>query len=172
MIRPSFGQPALIGGLVMGVLSALPLIAAGNLCCCLWVISGGAVAAYLLQANHPAPIAIADGLLVGLLAGVIGAAVHTVLAIPISLLFGPAERAMLERFIEMAPPEAREIFERVGARDREFGGAFFIVGHLIGFIFWACIGAVFSSIGGVLGAAIFKKSSMPPPGTIDVPPTS
>ena len=27
----------------MGVLSALPLVSAGNLCCCLWVIGGGAV---------------------------------------------------------------------------------------------------------------------------------
>ena len=38
-------QPALYGGLVMGVLSALPLISAGNFCCCMWVISGGLVAA-------------------------------------------------------------------------------------------------------------------------------
>ena len=33
-------QPALFGGLFIGVLSALPLINIGN-CCCLWVIGGG-----------------------------------------------------------------------------------------------------------------------------------
>ena len=33
-------QPALYGGLFIGVLSALPLINIGN-CCCLWVIGGG-----------------------------------------------------------------------------------------------------------------------------------
>ena len=54
----------------MGVLSALPLVAAGNLCCCLWVVSGGVVAAYLLQQNQSAPITPGDGALVGLLAGV------------------------------------------------------------------------------------------------------
>ena len=32
----------------MGVLSALPIVSAGNYCCCLWVISGGLVAAYVL----------------------------------------------------------------------------------------------------------------------------
>jgi hypothetical protein len=37
-------QPALFGGLVMGVLSALPIVSAGNWCCCLWVVSGGLVA--------------------------------------------------------------------------------------------------------------------------------
>ena len=37
----------MFGGLVMGVLSALPLVGPfGNACCCLWVVSGGLVAAY------------------------------------------------------------------------------------------------------------------------------
>ena len=36
----------------MGVLSALPIISAGNACCCLWVVSGGVIAAYLLPAEH------------------------------------------------------------------------------------------------------------------------
>ena len=36
---PKF-QPALYGGLFIGVLSALPIINIGN-CCCLWVTAGG-----------------------------------------------------------------------------------------------------------------------------------
>ena len=60
----------------MGVLSALPLINAGNVCCCLWVVSGGVVAAYVLQQNQTAPITPGDGALVGLLAGLIGAVRH------------------------------------------------------------------------------------------------
>ena len=39
--KPDQLQPALVGGLVMGVLSALPLVNLGNLCCCFWVVSGG-----------------------------------------------------------------------------------------------------------------------------------
>ena len=57
-------QPALYGGLFIGVLSALPIINIGN-CCCLWVIGGGVLATYLMQQNHPYPIAAADGALVG-----------------------------------------------------------------------------------------------------------
>ena len=49
-------QPALLGGVFIGVLSTLPIINIGNLCCCRWVISGGALAAYLLQQNQPEPI--------------------------------------------------------------------------------------------------------------------
>src|SRR6188474_3791135 len=102
----------------MGVLSALPLIGPiGNACCCLWVVSGGLLAAYLLQQNRAAPISPSDGLLVGLFAGLMGAVVHAAISIPLSLLLGPAERAMAERLIEVAPPEMREIFERYAGRE-------------------------------------------------------
>ena len=39
-------QPALWGGVFIGVLSALPIVNFGNCCCCLWVICGGALAAH------------------------------------------------------------------------------------------------------------------------------
>ena len=40
-------RSAALGGLFIGVLSALPIIGAANCCCCLWIVSGGALAAYL-----------------------------------------------------------------------------------------------------------------------------
>ena len=170
MTKPNYGQPALIGGLVMGVLSALPLISAGNVCCCLWVVSGGLVAAYLLQQNQPTPITPADGALVGLLAGLAGAVVQVVVSIPITLLVGPMERAMVQRILDMAgamPPDVRDTFERYG-RDATAGGLF-ILGRILAFVLWLFIGAIFSTLGGLIGAAVFKKNL--PPGTIDVPTT-
>src|SRR5438132_13671198 len=94
---PSKKQPALIGGLVLGVLSALPLVSAGNLCCCLWLVLGGAVAAYVLQQNQSAPITPGDGAVVGLLAGVIGAFVYLIVSIPVAMLLAPFERRVFER---------------------------------------------------------------------------
>ena len=88
-------QPALIGGLVAGVLSALPLINFLNACCCLWVVGGGLVAAYLLQERDPNPIQVGDGALVGLMAGVVGAFVNFVLSIPVTLLLAPIQRAWM-----------------------------------------------------------------------------
>ena len=41
-------QPALLGGVAMGVLSALPVINIAN-CCCAWILFGGGLAAYLMQ---------------------------------------------------------------------------------------------------------------------------
>ena len=92
-MKASLTQPALLGGLVVGVLSALPLIYVGNLCCCLWIVSGGVVAAYVLQQNQAAPIAAGDGALVGLLAGVAGAFVYLIVSIPINLLMAPNRTA-------------------------------------------------------------------------------
>jgi hypothetical protein len=153
----------------MGVLSALPIISAGNACCCLWVISGGMVAAYLFQQGRTAPMTPADGALVGLLAGLAGALIHTVLAIPIDLLVAPMEQAMLQRFMDIGtlPPETRDLLERFGRRGT--GTAYFVLSHIFALMFWLFAGGVFSTLGGLLGALIFKKQT--PPGVIDIPAT-
>ena len=46
MPTPPKLQPALFGGLFIGVLSALPIISAGNCLCCMWVVAGGMLATY------------------------------------------------------------------------------------------------------------------------------
>jgi hypothetical protein len=153
----------------MGVLSALPIIAAGNACCCLWVVSGGVIAAYLFQQNTTTPITPADGALIGLLAGVTGAFVHLLVAIPIDILVAPMEQAILQRLLDMGtfPPEVRDTMERYG-RGGAMGGAFFILSRIVGLMFWIFVGGVFSTLGGLLAALVFRKQR--PPGTVDVAP--
>ncbi len=168
-MRGSLTQPALIGGVVMGVLSALPIVSVGNVCCCLWVVSGGVIAAYVLQQNQLAPITPADGALVGLLAGLFGAIIMVVVSIPIGLLVGPLERRLAERVLDMTgnlPPEVREVLERYS---REGGTGLSVIAGVVSFMFWLCVGAIFSTLGGLLGVAMFRKPA-PPPGTIDIPP--
>jgi hypothetical protein len=171
--KPGFGQPALIGGLFMGVLSALPLISAGNICCCLWVVCGGAIAAYLYQQNLSGPITPGDGALVGLLAGLIGAVVQFAVSIPIGILVAPMERAFMQRALEIAgtmPPEMRDMIERYGNTDTQLGIGFMIVRRIAALIVWLFVGGVFSTIGGLVGAMIFQKKN--PPGVIDIPPSA
>jgi hypothetical protein len=157
----------------MGVLSALPIIYFGNVCCCMWVISGGLVAAYVLQQNQSAPITPGDGALVGLLAGLTGAVIHLVLSIPIDLVMAPYERAMAQRMIEMAgdmPPWLSDMVQQASQRQLDMGIALVIARRILFFIFMLFVGAIFSTLGGLLGAAIFRKDT--PPGTIDVTPTT
>ena len=160
-----------MGGVVMGVLSALPIISAGNACCCLWVVSGGLVASYLFQQNRPTPMTPGDGALVGLLAGLAGAFICFVVSIPIDLLVKPMEQAMLQRVLDMGtlPPEARDIVDRYG-RGGATGGAYFILSRFVSLVFWIFAGGIFSTLGGLLGALMFKKQH--PPAVIDIPPTA
>ena len=140
------------------MLSALPLIAAANVCCCLWVVGGGVLAAYLLQQNEEAPIKAADGALVGLLAGVIGAFVYLVVSIPISVIVAPMERAVLQRLVETAGSMPVEFREYV---DGYVGG---MIGVAVGFMFMLFVGSMFSMLGGLLGAAVFRKPPQPDTG--------
>ena len=134
--------PALLGGVFIGVLSALPLVNIAN-CCCLWIISGGVLAAWVMQQNHPAPISVLEGALVGLLAGVMGAFVYLLVAWPITLGVQPMLQTWSERILEGAndvPPEVREAVARMTGT-----GASLMLGFLMNFVF----GVVFSTLGGV-----------------------
>ena len=157
-------QPAFFGGLVIGVLSALPIISVGNCCCCLWVVAGGIVAAWIMQANHPSAITIADGAVVGLLAGLVGAFVMLLLSIPISITLGPIQERFIERLLESStdlPPATEAKCSRTRAADRVRWAS------LITFVFQLVVGSIFATVGGILGTLLFRKGpaagSTPPP---------
>ena len=158
-------QPALLGGLFIGVLSALPLVGAANCCCCLWVVSGGALAAYLRQQNLRTQITASEGAFVGLLAGLIGGVAASILSIPFEMMAGPFQRQIVERIMSSNPdfpPEMRDAIERAGS-----GGGMMALRFVTNVI----TGVIFGLLGGLLGAAIFKKTPPPPPpGTIEVLP--
>ena len=155
----------------MGVLSALPIISLGNGCCCLWVIAGGVVAAYVLQQNQSTPITPGDGALVGLLAGLVGAVVALVISIPIDLIASPLQRGILERLRQGAgemPPELRDAIDNM-INSRPGGGTLgFVLVRIASFVVSLFVGGAVSAVGGLLGAVIFGRSrgttlAAPPP---------
>lgn len=153
-------QPALLGGVFIGVMSALPIINAGNCCCCLWVLAGGALAVYLRQQNSPVPIEASEGALMGLLAGLIGGVLGVLLAIPIQMLLGPMQQEWMREWMagnQDMPPEAREMMDRLMA-----GNALRLAGAVINVV----TSVVFGMLGGLLGVAIFKKTAPPQPPTV------
>jgi hypothetical protein len=163
-MSPAKLQPALLAGVAIGVLSSLPVISIGNVCCCAWVVFGGALAAYLMQQNHPAPIAAGDGAVVGLMAGATGAVVGSVLSIGVSLMAGPFQAQMIDWVLSTArdlPPEARSVLEEM--RGGVLGGALAGIGFIVATLFSLCVYSVFGLLGGVLGAVMFKKGTPPPP---------
>jgi hypothetical protein len=162
-------QPALYGGLVIGVLSALPIVNLGNCCCCLWVIAGGMLAVYLRQQNSPFAVTSAEGALVGLMAGLIGGVIGTILAIPLAAMMGPFQQQIIERILAARPDipsETRDMVERMASRAGLSAAAI-----AFQFVWMVFVGAIFGMLGGLLGVAIFKKDAPPPPpGTVEVLP--
>lgn len=153
-------KPALMGALVMGVLSALPGVSLGNCCCCAWLVSGGLVAAYVLQSGTPQPITLGDGALVGLLAGLFGAVVNLVVSVPMNLLTGPVQQRLIQRFADSQPDlpdNVRQMVDNMGV------GAVSVAGAIMAFFMMLILGAIFSSLGGLLGAFFFKKKTAPAP---------
>jgi hypothetical protein len=160
-MRASKLQPALLGGLVIGVLSALPVISMGNCLCCLWVVLGGMLATWLLQQNQPTAVEPVDGFLTGVLAGVAGAVIGTLVALPIQMLMGPMGNEALRRVLDQnggdMPPEVRSALEQLTGGGVH--GAFIAIGLIVSTV----VNAVFGGLGGALGAVMFKPSMPPPP---------
>jgi len=160
--------PALLGGLFIGVLSALPFVRFAN-CCCLWIVSGGYLAAYVMQQDHPFPITAADGAIVGFLSGIIGACVFTIVDIPIAFLMGPLQAQFMGRLPGTSsnmPPELREVFEEAfeAAQSSLLGAS------ILRFVPMFLVGAVFAPIGGILGALFSRRQPLPPASVPPPPP--
>lgn len=157
-------MPALLGGLFIGVLSSLPYIKGGNVCCCLWVISGGALAAWLMQQNTPRPVTAGEGAVVGLLSGLVGTVVWIAWGVIGLVVFSssPFDMADFQRAMgeaEGMTPEAREALESLSPA----------VMLVVGGVIWAFVSMAFATLGGLLGAMLFKRKGGPglpvPPGT-------
>jgi hypothetical protein len=157
-------QPALLGGLLIGVLSALPFVSIVNGCCCLWVIAGGVLTSYLLQERSPVAIDAGGAAVSGLQAGMIGAIVAAVLGAAVTFLTGGGAEQLDQMPRGDLPPQITEMFDRF----REMPAAIWYVGPFLAYI---VIFPIFSVLGALLGVALFKKNPPPPPpGTVEILP--
>jgi hypothetical protein len=162
-------QPAVLGGLFIGVLSSLPIVGAANYCCCLWVVTGGLLTVYLQRLAtptvpaSPAPLAPAadrnettEAVLGGLLAGLIGAVIYVGFSVLLFSVTGDAMLAELQAALDRYPQLPPEIRDR--AMTMFTGGAFVLVMAAVTIPTYA----VFSMLGALLGLALFRKRPTPP----------
>jgi hypothetical protein len=173
--KPNKIQPALMGGLVIGLLWSIPFLSLANMCCCLGVMVGGALAAWMLIKRSPVlPISYGDGAVVGLLAGVVGAGVHLVLGVPIQLAFNGAGLGMIRSlFSQMGNPEAQRMIEEAIRNSQNQPLTDRLFGALFAWLIVSVISIGFASIGGLIGVALFEKRKgqyPPPPPPLGYPP--
>ncbi len=147
-------QPALLGGLFIGVLSALPIIEFAN-CCCLWVITGGMLTVYLEQQATPKPIEMSSAALSGLIAGAVGGLISSLASTLRLRLTGGVQQDAIEQALANIPNMPPETMEMI----RGFG-----TGPSLALVIVAItvpLYAVFGMLGALLGTAFFRKKATP-----------
>ncbi|HTP13535.1 MAG TPA: hypothetical protein VMM37_07885 [Bacteroidota bacterium] len=176
--KPNKWRPALIGGLVIGAVSGIPLISLVNCCCCAGILGGGVLAYYLYREEHTEgmePLESSDALIIGIMAGVIGAFVQAAIHAFILLFFAGAQerlmRSIFEQLIDRlersgsfpadALDQMRDSIENSMRESRSVGG--FMVNLFVSVIVYP----IFAMLGGLLGYGLFRSKKVAPP---QVPP--
>jgi hypothetical protein len=158
-------KPALIGGVVLGLLSVIPFVNFVNVCCCLWAILGGLLASYLYIKNSPTPASAGDGAILGAFAGLVGALIVVVIGIPISVMMGDIMSGLLVRLLTSINPLQAEMI-----RERMAEGTTIVQAIVRGLIS-AVLLVIFSTIGGLIAVPIFerrKANVAPPPPPLNI----
>lgn len=130
-------KPALLGGVAAGVLSIIPIV---KLCCFLWGIGGGFLAAFLYYREN-GKINTREGTLVGLFAGLIAGALAGIVNIAINIMMSSVMQAMSQ-----LPTNTGMMGSYTGP-----------LWYLLSFLITLLIMGVFCLIGGVIGAAVFQN---------------
>ena len=156
----AFTLSALIGGLVMGVLSNVPVINFANCLLCMWVWLSAILAVFLYRsfAKEAPYLSVGEGAGLGAVAGIVGAVVGAIVSLMFNALFASAgfdPAVMLQQLQAqgiVVPPEALPAIQALAGT----GSVFFSL---------VCNGlvyAIFGAIGGIIAAAlIWKKPETP-----------
>jgi hypothetical protein len=165
-------KPALIAGVLVGILSAVPPLSFFNCFCCAWVIGGGMLAAHLYVKNSPQVVKLGSGVALGGITGAIGGVVTTIFNIPVQILmntifanYASQARQVLSE-IPTLPPSLREMILASG------NSGFSLLAVIIAAILNIFIFGVIAMLGGVIGIAIFEKRKveLPGPPSTYIPP--
>jgi hypothetical protein len=165
-------KPVLIGGILLGVLSSLRYL---NFpcCCCIWIIGGGVLAAYVYVREAALPVTLGRGAALGLFSGIIGTVVSAVFQAPRYLINKAGLGDQIRHNIDQMPNVSAESRQMISAMlDREGIISLIIVFTFISMIIAYCVLAM---AGGMIGVALFEKRTRdpePPPTPVDIePPT-
>lgn len=145
----------LIGGLVIGILG-VPYLDVVNCFCFFGVVLGGAVAVQQFVSRSEERLALEQGAVLGICAGVLGAAFGTLLALGLHAvglespsISGDLMMGRLDDRIDAMEYQSQEVRERHVNRSRPNAITLANVGIFM------CVYALFGGIGGVIGAAVF-----------------
>jgi uncharacterized membrane protein required for colicin V production len=170
--KPSIFKAVLIGGLVGGVLSVVPVLYAGNCCCCLWYALGGVIAVLIYKAASAYGVNAGTGALLGLVTGVIAGVVDTIVIVGMASFAFTAQnlpkwkdeaaRALQGAFSQQ--PQTPEVQQYAStymdwinnATRQDLMGGAFVLGIVL-----LVIGTIVAVIAGIITASVAGKKQGP-----------
>jgi hypothetical protein len=150
-----FLRPAITGGIFLGVLSTVPFF---NLGCCLWLLAGGGMAAFLVNRQRPGKLKLGDGALAGVSSGLVGTIVSTILSIPIqSAMYTPANipeiRKQLDEWAKAFDMPADFLKQMEPMLTPGFSATRLIAWAIC----FSIVSGLFAMVGGILTVAILNR---------------
>jgi hypothetical protein len=176
---PDLLRPTLTAGILFGALASVPFLSLINCACCALVLGCGFFASWLYSGEcrrQTLGFRPGAGAMVGLVSGAFYAVTESVLGTGIRLAVGdPTSRAILPRLRNLPdlPAELRDALEQA-QQASEATPTF--ASFVLAFFMTVLIAAAFSTLGGLIGGAVFRVSPpapTPPPADDGyVPPPS
>lgn len=178
--KPNKWRAALFGGAAIGLVSGIPVISLVNCCCCAGILAGGVLTYYLYREEHVEgmlPLESSDALILGIMAGVIGAFVQAVIHGLLVLLFAGAQeelmRSIMSKIIDRLessgsfPADALDQMRDQVARSVKESNTMW--GVMLNLFMSLIIYPIFAMLGGLLGYGIFRSKK---PQQTQSPPTA
>lgn len=158
--REGLAYPVIVGGLVGGILSSIPICNMLNCFCCSLLVLGGAIAGGMLasQANKVGKyMNTGEGALAGALAGLGAGVLSALIEMGIQMIIPRAfDPSMILKNLGDNPEAQRAVRQWMKILDKPlllFG---------ISLVFKTIFGAMFGALGGLIGVLIVRKPQLPP----------
>lgn len=157
--KPDKFLPAMYGGIIMGLLSSIPVVSMVNCLCCAGVLLGGFLSVYFYNKGltpEMDALTSSDGMALGFFAGLFGAVVTIILSGLFYIMWGDVSSRVMFQMMDSAgildrmPPEARAQMEQ----SEQGFSVVTIVASLV-----MC--TLFGFLGGLIGYAVFRKKGGP-----------
>ena len=162
--RPGMLKPALISGAALGFLSGVPGFDVLNCCtCCSLGIGAGFLASYLYSRElrrRGFPFEAGTGAAVGAITGVVWGMASALVSTVAHVAFGNVAMEWVMPFLENNPSIPPEALDQIRQALEE---SVTPVSLVVGIMFDLALGAVFATVGGLIGGAVFKIAPSAPP---------
>lgn len=159
-------KPALISGVIFGVVSLIPFVGALN-CCCGWLLVCGVVAVKMYSSNNPNPLRSSEGAMIGAMSGAVAAIIIQMVNMILNVInyrnvSTEALRELFVREIQKQPNVDPKVFQMI-MQWVDIVLANLIVFAFIGMIVGIVVMTVFGALGGLIGVSLFNKGNKTPP---------